>query len=63
MEDKLLTEKQAAEKLSIQPSTLRTWRFHRRGPNYLKIGGAVRYEESEIVSFFDKSRVSHPAEV
>lgn len=48
----LLTEKEAAEYLSIPVKTLRHWR-HRwahygEGPKWVKLGRSVRYRASDI---------------
>ena len=51
----LITEHQAAEQMALTPSTLRKWRWLGKGPNFVKIGSAVRYEPSTIKAFIDKS--------
>ena len=56
--DRLLTEEQAAKFLSLKPSTLRTWRCRRKGPSYVKMGGAVRYPETTTRAFRDRGLVS-----
>jgi predicted site-specific integrase-resolvase len=48
---KLLKEIDAAERLSIEVSTLRRWRWSGKGPRFLKIGGAVRYHPNDLVEF------------
>ena len=49
MKDKLLTTKQAAEILAISEDTLRSWIWSGKGGvKYVKIGGAVRYKESDL---------------
>lgn len=40
---KLLTRSQAAEYLGVSVSTLARWAMLRVGPNFVKIGGRVRY--------------------
>jgi hypothetical protein len=44
----MMNEKQAAEQLGLAMSTLRSWRCREKGPQYLKMGGAVRYDPVEI---------------
>ena len=62
MRDRLLTEKEASEMLSILPETLRSWRHHEsRDLKWVKIGGAVRYKESEIQIFINNSSCENPA--
>ncbi len=48
MKDKLLTTKQVAEILAISEDTLRGWIWSGKGVKYIKIGGAVRYKESDL---------------
>ncbi len=56
MNKSLLTEYQVAESLSVTASTLRRWRWEGRGPNFIKIGRAVRYDPIEIDNFIVKNR-------
>jgi excisionase family DNA binding protein len=47
----LLTESQAAKRLGISRSTLRRWRKDGCAPAYLRIGGILRYADSDLQSF------------
>ena len=47
----LLSEKEAADKLGLSPSTLRNWRWKGEGPAHLKLGGAVRYRPEDLQGF------------
>lgn len=58
---KLLTDKEAAAFLGISPGALRSWRFNGVGPQYFKLGGAVRYDPADLTKFLRESRVD-PAE-
>jgi len=49
--NKLLTEEQVAEQLSITTNTLRKWRWLGKGPAFIKIGAAVRYEADTLATF------------
>ena len=49
--NKLLTEQQVAEQLSITTNTLRKWRWLGKGPTFIKIGAAVRYEADTLATF------------
>lgn len=51
----LVTEREAAHRLSIQPATLRRWRWCGGGPRFRKIGRAVRYAEADLQSFIEKA--------
>lgn len=43
-----LTERQAAALLNLSPETLRSWRSRRRGPPFVRLGGAVRYDSTAL---------------
>lgn len=48
----LLTTREASELIGISPSTMSVWRSFGKGPDYVKIGGKVRYrvDALEVVS-------------
>jgi excisionase family DNA binding protein len=50
-----MTTEQVAEKLGLHPQTIRQWR-HRGtvGPKSFKMGGAVRYKESDVDAWLEK---------
>lgn len=52
----LLKEAEAASILNIEVATLRRWRWASKGPSYLKIGGAVRYDPVELAAYVDACR-------
>jgi|RhiMetdeSRZDD1v2_1073273.scaffolds.fasta_scaffold1668973_2 predicted site-specific integrase-resolvase len=63
---KLLKENEAADRLSLEVATLRRWRWSGKGPRFLKIGGAVRYETTDLDAFIEASRrcsTSAPANI
>ena len=51
----LLNEHEVAATLRVSVATVRRWRLLRQGPQYIKIGAAVRYRP-ECVSAFLESR-------
>ncbi len=53
---RLLKEGEAAKILSLEVATLRRWRWSGRGPRFLKLGGAVRYDPADIDAFVESSR-------
>lgn len=56
---KFLTTDQAAELLTVSPSTLEVWRYRGTGPRFVKIGRSVRYRQSDLAAFIDeRARVS-----
>jgi predicted DNA-binding transcriptional regulator AlpA len=58
----LLNERQAADLLNIRVPTLRRWRWAGKGPRFLKLGGAVRYEPSELEDFIASARRASTAD-
>jgi hypothetical protein len=52
--EKLFDEREAAERLNLRAWTLQNWRHLRKGPPYLKIGGRVKYRESDLNAFIKK---------
>jgi hypothetical protein len=52
----LLNERQAAELLNVRVATLRRWRWAGKGPAFLKIGGAVRYDPAELDRYVGSAR-------
>jgi len=52
----LLNERQAADLLNMKVTTLRRWRWAGKGPAFLKIGGAVRYDPAELDRFVASAR-------
>lgn len=45
---RLMTEIEAAERLTLSSATLRKWRAEGRGPTFLQLGRRVRYSEDAI---------------
>ena len=57
--DPLLDEKEAAEFLTLRPTTLSIWRTSKRyGLEYIKVGRAVRYRRSTLVAFLESRKVA-----
>ena len=46
-----LNPKELAQRWKISPSTLERWRWLGAGPNFIKIGGRVRYRQEEIEAY------------
>jgi hypothetical protein len=58
MNQRVLDEVQAAEKLKVKVQTMRNWRHLGKGPAYLKVGErAIRYLESDIDAFLTGNRI------
>ena len=55
----LLTERDASKVLCLSVRTLQKWRLCGRGPRFLKLGHAVRYDLAELRRFLaDSERAS-----
>jgi len=46
--EKLIEEKELAERLHVSLGTLRTWRTERKGPRFHRIGQMIRYAPSDV---------------
>jgi len=57
---KYLDTVEAAQFLGVAPQTLTVWRCTKRyNLPYVKVGGSVRYEESDLIAFMESRKV-HP---
>ena len=52
----LLKETDAAAFLNIEVGTMRRWRWAGRGPRFIKIGAAVRYDPADLETFINAGR-------
>ena len=48
---KILSEKQAAERLNRSHRTMQRWRLVGTGPEYVKLGRSIGYTESDLEKF------------
>ncbi len=55
MADRLLDVKEAAEMLSLRPSTLYAWAYERRIPTVKLMGKSLRFRLSEIEKLIKQS--------
>ncbi|MFZ3354425.1 MAG: helix-turn-helix domain-containing protein [Xanthobacteraceae bacterium] len=60
--DVLLTEAQAADFLSLSMRTLQAWRVRGSGPNFCRLGRAVRYRRSDLLAWIDASMAASTTE-
>lgn len=56
IQPRLLKETEAAAILRVKVATLRRWRWAGCGPEFIKIGGAVRYDLADIEEFIEAGR-------
>jgi len=52
----LVNEAEAAHMLSLSVTTLRRWRWAGKGPRFVKIGAAVRYDLADLTAFIEAGR-------
>jgi excisionase family DNA binding protein len=57
MPTELLTTKEAAKFLKISTVTLEKWRCQERGPQYVKLGRAVRYEREALQRYIEENSI------
>lgn len=60
--DRLLTEVEAAERLSISVRTLQQWRVVGGGPRFVKLGRAVRYRPDDLAAFVNAGARANTSE-
>lgn len=60
--DQLLTEAQASQVLQIGVRTLQGWRVRGGGPQYKKLGRAVRYRLGDLCEWTDNQTINSTSE-
>lgn len=55
-----ITQDQLAKRWQISPRTLERQRWIGEGPNYVKLGGAVRYLSTDVLEY-ERRQTVHPA--
>lgn len=53
----LLTEKEAADLLTVTDRTMRAWRYSGSGPDFIKLGAIVRYRREALESWLQSRTV------
>ena len=51
MDQELLTQAALARRWKVSPRTLERWRWLGRGPQYMKVGGQVRYRLPDVEAY------------
>ena len=51
----LLTEGETSKVLQCTKAALRRWRRERRGPRFVKLGRLIRYSQSDLENFVERS--------
>jgi excisionase family DNA binding protein len=57
METELLTTNDAARLLNVSTVTLEKWRGQGKGPEYVKMGRAVRYKRDALEEFIKEKTI------
>ena len=52
-----LSNEQAADFLGLSPNTLQVWRCTFKGPPFIKRGGRVWYDESDLIAWMERGRI------
>ena len=55
--ERFLREVGAARYLEVSVATLRRWRLMKKGPQFLKLEGSVRYLPEDLEAFIENSRL------
>ena len=63
MPQTLMTEHEAARRLTVSVKTLQAWRVRGGGPRFVKVGRLVRYTEAAIEEFIRLHTLSSTAEL
>ena len=58
---RLITEHEAAEMLSLSVKTLRAWRFRGEGVGFVKLGRSVRYQIRTVEQFIEDAACTSTA--
>ncbi len=58
-----MKEHEAAARLGLKVATLRRWRWSGRGPPFIKIGAAVRYDPDDVEAFIEAGRRSSTSDL
>ena len=56
--DQAINEIEAAKVLDMAIQTLRNWRSQRKGPPYIKLGRAVRYDPADIKKYLEGHKIN-----
>ena len=51
MDIKHLNQVQLARRWNLSPRTLERWRWLKKGPAFMRIGGAIRYAIADVEAF------------
>ncbi len=55
----LATKEEVATYLAINPKTLDVWATQRKGPPYIRVEGARRYDMNDVRDWLEARKVRH----
>ena len=56
-DDNLIDERAVAARLCVTVAAVRKWRLERKGPDFQKLGAAVRYRPSALAAWIEERTV------
>ena len=59
----LLTERDLAQRLGVSLHASRKWRHERRGPQYIRVEGAIRYRSEDVDDYLSSRTVATSTDV
>jgi predicted site-specific integrase-resolvase len=57
----LISEQDLAEQLKLDPDTLRRWRNEGGGPEFVRLGRVIRYDEDTVSKWIRENTQRKPA--
>jgi hypothetical protein len=57
MAEPLWDSEDTARYLKVPSKTLSNWRYLGRGPAFIRVGGAVRYDPRDVIAWAEAQRV------
>ena len=57
----LMTDAQLCERMSVTSRTTLRWRSEGTGPRFIRVGGAIRYDEADVDAWLASRTFEHRA--
>lgn len=57
-DERLLTEAAASRLLCLSNRTLQSWRSKRRGPPFVRVGRAIRYDRQHLIEWMKANTIA-----